>query len=180
MKLAIIAAAMLLSFSAHAQDIASTATNTATTQATSAAQNAGNSQAITFTSPSDSSTTLRAAPSIGGVGGYAGFSPENCGNAQGGGVSIVGFAATYQGPNLNQPCDTRLTVRSLGQAAATVTNEADRAGILRAMMGKACLIDQETFEMMVEQGLCPAAAIRLARAKFQPDNARRQEPQYAP
>lgn len=174
MKYTIMLTAIMLAFGAQAQEVTGTATNNATTTATSAAQNAGNAQSINFNSRNDGTSTLKTAPNLGGLGGYAGFSPENCPNAEGFQLSTIALAGSYIGPRKNDSCDSRMTVRSIGQSAASVSNPSDKAGLERVMLGKTCLIDAETFELMVEQGLCTASSIRLARVKFQPENARQQ------
>lgn len=93
----------LASLSVDAQTIDSNAN--ASTQSTASsqqqAQNA-NEQNINFNTPEHQ--TIRSAPALGGSSYGTSFSSDSCMNAAGGGLSLIGGAATFGGPKADEVC----------------------------------------------------------------------------
>lgn len=143
----------LAAVTAHAQTVNGTATSTNTVQSTSAAQNAGNSQGITFNS--EASNRVHTTPGV-GLGSFAGsFSSDYCrGTAQVGGAATGGLLS-FGGPVTDDACVLYRGVERTMQVSSTLRgfNPAMSARMDQAAVDMLCSVPQLA-PAMRNQGIC--------------------------
>jgi hypothetical protein len=122
------AAAIFMSQVAHADTAANAASN-ATTQSQAGANNAGNSQGITFNSGGDSTTHLDATPSVFVPNPSNSASQDNCDMLGTIGGSIINFGAAGSYVVHGERCDWRKDTRQTEQTASAYRLIATQEGI---------------------------------------------------
>lgn len=123
--------------------------------ANSAAQNAGNTQGITFNS--DASGRIKNVPSMGGNGFYGSFSPDSCTVSGGGSVAFAGFGGSVASPVRDEACELYRGVERSMQVSATfqALGDDDTAARLRqGAIDLLCQVSDESRAAFTHQGLC--------------------------
>lgn len=156
----------LAAITAHAQSVTGTATSANTVQSTSAAQNAGNSQGITFNS--EAANRVHTTPSV-GLGSFAGsFSSDYCrGTAQVGGAATGGLIS-FGGPVTDDNCVLYRGIERTMQVSSTIRsfNPTTSARMDQAAIDMLCSVPQLAPAMRV-QGLCTLPDNTTQRATVQ-------------
>lgn len=145
----------LFSVSAFAQANLNS-TSAATTNSVAGATNAGNAQSIHFNSSQDGTTTLKAAPSMGGNSFYGSFSSDNCMVSGGGTVSTIIGGASVVTPIRDPQCSLLRVYERTQQAASSVANidPVTSKKLRQAAVDMLCQVSDEAKKALVNQGLC--------------------------
>lgn len=152
MKIAYAVALSLLAFGAQAQ-VTGTATSQNNVQSASAAQNAGNSQDITFNS--NGANRVHTTPSV-GLGSFAGsFSSDYCRGTVQGGIAGTGGLLSLGGPVTDDACVLYRGVERTMQVSSTLRsfNPATSARLDQSAIDMLCSVPQLS-PALRNQGIC--------------------------
>jgi len=140
----------------------SNSTSSAVTGSNAAAQNAGNAQSITFTSPESSTVRTTGNATLPGFSGS--FSSDYCGSTAGVAGGGVGFAISAGAPKIDNTCVMLRVFERTQQAAASLDRvDAAQAQLLRtASLEVLAETDPKVKEIFQKRNLIPQDAATLS------------------